>query len=160
MTTLSVVEFGEVLLKSGDLDPVYLAINSAGLPERTKDRLCLSYWCFYHLGAAAKMAESSSEKGFWAKMREAAAYSPKTADPRQQNWPRGAERRHYRGAQSVSSMADLAGQYESASGAVSRILGPHDRSTTFKQVSARVQIHRGFGAWIAFKIANVSSHAR
>lgn len=148
----TVAEFGRQLLKTGDLDPVYVAIHGAQLAAPLKARLCLAYWCFYSLGAAARMAEAKTDKAYWALMREAAA---NVGEPKP--WPRGAERRHYRGAQAVDSMAELFAKYGSggAQKAVEGFIGI-SVNTTYSRVAARVQTHRGFGEWIAFKIADMS----
>lgn len=148
----TVTEFGRQLLRTGDLDPVYVAIHGARLAAPLKARLCLAYWCFYSLGAAARMAEAKTDKAYWALMREAAA---NVGEPKP--WPRGAERRHYRGAQAVDSMAELYAKYGSggAQKAVEGFIGI-SVNTTYSRVAARVQTHRGFGEWIAFKIADMS----
>lgn len=160
MTRLTIEQFGEVLLKTGDLDPMYLAVNAAKLPTEQLHRLMLSYFCFYHLGAAARMAEARTASHFWEMMRMAAAYSP-VHMPKAMAWPRGAERRHYRGMQAMKSMAELEGAYNSpktsVTAAIQHFIGASGRDAlTFKSVSKAVQEHRGFGEWIAFKVADVA----
>ncbi len=151
--TLTIEQFGEALLKSGDLDPVYLAINGANLPTKPLFRICASYWCFYHLGAACKMSEAKTDSDWWQMMTTAAAYSP-VQNANDAPWPRGAERRHFRGAQSVSAMAELAAKYKNAEAMVLGMLGPNPR--TYQSVARAVQSHRGFGTWISFKIADMA----
>lgn len=147
---LTLEEFGTKLLQTQDLDPVYVALHRVQLPSAQLRRLCLAYWCFYHLGAAAKLSEASGSK-FWDLMREAAvnAGTPKP-------WPRGAERRHFRGQQAVDAVAALVDRYKAPEGFVDYVLHPADGARpTFGGVTARVQEHRGFGPWIAFKIADM-----
>lgn len=156
---LTVEAFGAQLLKSGDLDPTYIAINEAKLDQKTLHRLCLAYWCYYHLGAAAKMAEAKSDKAYWSLMMQAAVYSPVSElnKPGHQPWPRGAERRHYRGAQAVSSMASLQSRYNTPTDAVRGMTTNGQlEKVTFTQIMNRVKTHRGFGSWIGFKIADMT----
>jgi Alpha-glutamyl/putrescinyl thymine pyrophosphorylase clade 2 len=157
---MSIEAFGAALLKTGDLDPMYLAVNNANLDYKVKHRLMMSYFCFYHLGAAAKMAEAATDKKFWALMMEAAEYSP-VKMPSAMSWPRGSERRHYRGEQAFKSMFELVeryGQQPVVSALQHFIDGPGKGSAhmTFSSVSRNVQKHRGFGEWIAFKVADVA----
>lgn len=152
----SVIEFGKQLLRTGDLDPVYVALQKAQLDDPTLHRLVLAYWCFYHLGLAAKLAQVSSPKAYWAGMMRAAvnADNPDGTKP----YPRGSERRHYRGAQAVASMASLISLYpKGATQAIQGFIKPQaDGKYTYNSVSASAQAHRGFGEWIAFKIADMS----
>ena len=151
---LSVEDFGAQLLKTGDLDPVYVALYKASLEPKILDRVCLAYWCFYHLGAACKLAEAKSDRAFWDGMN-AAALNASRADG-SKPWPRGAERRHFRGAQATSAMSELSGRYKTASSAVEGMIGPRGVAHTYGQVALRARSHRGFGEWIAFKIADMS----
>lgn len=147
---LGITEFGGALLRTGDLDPVYVALYNSGLDSATLSRLCLAYWCFYHLGAAATLAEIKSPKKYWEKMMEAAinAGEPKP-------WPRGAERRHFRGQQSIDAMKELVLKYKTPEHAVEGMLGVGG-STTYGSVATAAKSHRGFGDWIAFKIADMA----
>jgi hypothetical protein len=160
----SVTEFGKQLLKTGDLDPVYVALHSASLDEPTLHRLVLAYWCFYHLGLAAKLAEIKNPKKYWEAMMTAAVNA---GEPKP--YPRGSERRHYRGAQAVASMASLISLYpKGASAAIEGFIQPQGvyakpvrglipaGKYTYNSVSASAMKHRGFGEWIAFKIADMS----
>jgi hypothetical protein len=152
---LSVREFGEALLRTQDLDPVYVALHKAALDPETLDRTCLAYWCFYHLGVAAKFGEIKNPKKYWAKMLEAAV---NLGDPKP--WPRGAERRHFRGDQAINAVEELTQRYKTPSAAVRAIVGDPafmlDKQTTYNNVAACAQRHRGFGPWIAFKIADMA----
>lgn len=159
MTTLSITEFGDALLRTGDLDPVYVAVASAGLDRATLARLCIAYWCFYHLGVAAKLAEIENPKKFWRTMTDAAAnagYLPTGAKP----WPRGAERRHFRGPQATMAVDELVSRYgrnKYMEDTLAQFVGAGgEEPMSFKTVSAAVKTHRGFGDWIAFKIADMS----
>lgn len=147
---MDIVTFGDALLRTGDLDPVYVAVHKAGLDRPTLHRLVLAYWCFYHLGHAAHLAEIKQPKKFWEAMMTSAVNA---GEPKP--WPRGAERRHFRGAQAVDAMKELVAKYKTADDAVAGMLGSTERPT-YSSVSAAAQSHRGFGQWIAFKIADMS----
>lgn len=139
------VNFGRELILTEDLDPVYVALHRAKLPERMLHRVLVGYWCLYHLGAAALLAErQTTDKGFWLILHQAAENAQRT-------WPRGAERRHWRGQQAIASAQNLAMRWRSPSDWIERLSKLH----TFSGVSAAVQINRGFGPWISFKIADM-----
>lgn len=151
--TLSIVEFGDALLRTGDLDPAYAAIAACGLDEPTLHRLCLAYWCFYHLGVAARLAEYKTPAVFWSWMAEAAAN-------KDLSWPRGSERRHFRAEAAKSSVRDLMSRYKTATDAVYGMIDCPipigQKSVQFASVTAKVESHTGFGPWMGFKIADMA----
>jgi hypothetical protein len=154
---LSIEEFGTQLIKTGDLDPVYTAIHGAQLERDTKWRLVLAYWCFYSLATAARLATYKKPTEYWDAMMEAASYSP--LDPKAPRpWPRGSERRHYRGDQAKKSMIELITKYKTPVDAILGFVGPQTTPTgrTYGSVSRAAQSHRGFGEWISFKVADMS----
>lgn len=157
MSTLTIEQFGDELLRTGDLDPVYVALHEAELPGPQLYRLCLTYWCVYHLGVAAQLSELSGKR-YWDKL-EAVAVNASRPDGTKP-WPRGAERRHFRGQQAIDAVAELRTRYKTPEDAVHGMLGGASRNElwrpTFQSVSDAVQTHRGFGPWIAFKIADMS----
>lgn len=141
------VAFGNQLLATEDLDPVYVAIAKAELPSVKLHRLLVAYWCLYHLGAAARIVdESHSDSTFWRLLKEAAVNEGL-------RWPRGSERRHWRGAAAIASADDLSNNWPSASDLVAYL---NEKPTTFETVSQRIQTHVGFGPWIAFKVADMA----
>jgi hypothetical protein len=151
---MNVVEFGDALLRTGDLDPVYIAIHGARLPYAVSARLCVAYWCFYHLGVSARLAESRRPKRFWENMYVAArnlGHNPATG---KKPWPRGAERRHFRGELALSAIDSLA-QYKFPEKVLEEGFRL-DAPRPFSYVSSSVQRHRGFGPWIAFKVADMA----
>lgn len=157
MKSLSLIEFGDALLRTRDLDPVYVAIHGAGLSGPQLPQLLTAYWCFYSLGAAAYISEAKTPKEFWKRMMAAAINETAPPPKPGERWPRAAERRHFRGAQAVSSVAGLAARYgKGAEQFVSYLYRPFDNTgSTFNGVAARAREHRGFGEWIAFKIADM-----
>lgn len=150
MSTLSIEDFGALLLRTQDLDPVYSALGGAGrkIGRPQLLRLCLAYWCFYHLGASASLSETSG-RAFWDRMLVAARNE---GEPKP--WPRGAERRHFRGQQAISAVSELADRYDKPEDAALGLAGSRDLAS-FRDVSEAAQSHRGFGPWIAFKIADM-----
>src|SRR5689334_9165626 len=78
----SLEKFGNDLLDTLDLDPVYVALHRARLDRATLKRWLLAYLCFYHGGVASRLA---SAKDFHLEARKA----------HDEKWPRGRERRHF-----------------------------------------------------------------
>jgi hypothetical protein len=144
---LAIRPFGEALIKTRDLDPVYVAIHGAHLPEAQACRLLMAYWCFYHLGLAAWMSEQEGQ-AYWVAMEIAARdRSPNPVDGRR--WPRSAERRHFRGDKCVDAIKWLARREPES---YVRSLCNCD---TDQQVMTRVMEWPLFGPWIAFKAADM-----
>lgn len=148
---LSIEAFGLDLLETGDLDPVYLALWRANLKTDVVLRFLIAYWCLYHVGAAAWIADGAD---FWGYM-EAAAANEEPA-PTGGRWPRGAERRHWRGKQAIDSVVALQGVSLDPAELIRGLLGePSQSSIPFRTVRDGVLKWRGFGPWIAFKIADM-----
>lgn len=150
---LSIEAFGAHLLTSGDLDPVYVALNGhdrVPWSSAQRERFLVAYWCLYHCGAASYLSDFEGTEFF--DQLELAARNESPA-PNGGRWPRGHERRHWRGGQAVSSLGELRQKYGSRpEGMVERI---KDAGSSFAAVSERVQEHRGFGPWIAFKVCDM-----
>jgi hypothetical protein len=136
---MSVYEFGRKLLETNDLDPVYVILWEAALPEDTLKRWLLAYWCYYHMGTASWIAY---QKDFWGAM-ETATHS---------QFPRGRERRHYRGENARKSVLYL--REQGVSGLWLPLLEPREYS--LREVSEVVRKWVGFGPWIAFKVADMT----
>lgn len=155
---LSIEDFGRNLLETGDLDPLYIALAN-GFPIGqgiAKDQLALNrflvaYWCLYHVGSAAWIAEHEGDE-FWEKLMDSALQ--RTVPVVGGRWQRGHERRHFRGAQGEAAVKALRSKYEKPEHMVSYLAGGEDVQS-FKAVSERVQEHRGFGPWMAFKVCDM-----
>lgn len=159
---MSIENFGDHLLSSGDLDPIYIALNRAVTDPAQKARWLIGYWCFYSAATASFLSEAEGHE-FWRWVQVAAENKePSPADGR---WPRGHERRHFRGANAEKSVADLRARYgPRPEEMVERIVQPWVEirggeqcvePLDVKKVSARAQEHVGFGPWIGFKIADM-----
>jgi hypothetical protein len=164
---LDVVDFGRALIQCGDLDPLYIALNRSQLELSAVKRFLVGYWCTYHVGQSAWLAEKEGQKFFNALNVVAANTTPAPVGGR---WPRGKERRHWRGEQATKSALELNARYKHAEEMVDFIAGwePHRDYAgepmevgqfrdpiPFAEVNRRVQEHRGFGDWIAFKVGDM-----
>lgn len=143
---MNIRDFGRELIRTGDLDPVYVAIHGAKLPRDQLRRLLIAYWCFYHLGAAAHISQYDGD-AFWSAMYGAAANDVRP--PVGARWPRASERRHFRGDAAVRAVRALA--QETPEHWV-RTLEPWH---TEVDIMRMVQGWPLFGPWIAFKAADM-----
>lgn len=145
----TVFEFGDVLLRTEDLDPLYTALVGADLPNEKLGKWLFAYWCCYHAGAASYLSEIPSDH-YWAEFYVMADNI--TPTPLGGRWPRGHERRHFRG-----DKARAAATYYSAMNPrtiledLTRDLDP----LTFLRLRERVVDLPQFGPWIAFKVADM-----
>ena len=139
-TRLNIYEFGKRLLETRDLDPVYVILHEAQLESALLRRWLLAYWCFYHMGTASWIAEGYA--GYWKRMYTAAG---------SKEYPRAAERRHFRGANARKSVDFL-----STTG-VHYLYAPLSKHTEYplEVVTEYVQTWVGFGPWIAFKVSDM-----
>jgi hypothetical protein len=134
---LPAVAFGRALLDSLDLDPIYVMLARSGLDRPALARWCLAYWCYYHAGVASRVADAPD---FWGAMARAD----------REKWPRGAERRHFRGAAAAAALDALARRFPRPEAAVASLpAGPAPA------VMAAVRGWRGFGPCSAIKVADM-----
>ena len=139
---MHVLSFGRLLITTNDLDPIYVLLHKSGMDRSQLAAWCLAYSCYYHAGVASKCAEDPAR--FWANLRLG----------HEEKWPRGSERRHFRGGTSDYVTRWLAETYKTPLDAVRYLVGQKN-SRTFRQVSERVQTWKYFGGWIAFKWADL-----
>jgi len=137
------VGFGRDLLRTGDLDPVYILVKEAGLARADLAKALLGYSMFYHIGVALHLAHRPGHQ-FYRRVSEGL-----TAE----RWPRGTERRHYRGAAAMTSACALA--EAGPPGEVFMRMIPA-RPVAFRDAFLGVQAFPGFGPWIAFKMADMA----
>jgi hypothetical protein len=140
----SAYDFGRALLEQKDLDPLYDMLYAAGLERPLLARYMLAYWCFYDTGTAAWVAYLPPP-GFWARMREAAG---------SKRFPRGGDRRHFRGATALKSVGFLESLGETPERLLDRLSGG-GKPTTLTAVVGRVRELYGFGLTISFKAADM-----
>lgn len=142
---LGLTEFGRLLLTAGDLDPVYTMLYRANLSTELLHRFLLGYWCFYHVGVAAQLAECEEEQFF----ERAIALVQNGKET-----PRGAERRHFRGEDGLKSLNYFSATYRDPNQAVSDLI----QNCAGKNVSDVLEFVKRwpeFGPWIGFKIADM-----
>lgn len=147
MDKLDIYTFGRQLITTRDLDPVYVVLQETKLPINKLCDWLLAYWCFYHMGTACWIAEAKTVPMYWRNMLTAAG---------SKEYPRGTERRHFRGEQAIKAVTELSGKVPRelvdylAWGNNVRLPYP-----TLSEVMGRVKELRGFGEWIAFKVADM-----
>lgn len=146
---LSVEDFGRHLLVTGDLDPVYVALNRLDLPRPKLARWLTAYWSFYHCGFASYACETEN---FWGVMLQAAVNQVPAPDGNR--WPRSAERRHARGEAGIKMVAMLQERYRDPEAFIDRLV-EHHPGLNVEIIMARAQEHYLFGRWVAFKIADM-----
>lgn len=156
-----VEDFGRELIVSGDLDPIYIALYRI-MDEDLWDhgqvcRWMIAYWCFYHAGVASHMCEYDGT-AFWNEMMKAAINEKPS--PIGGRWPRGGERRHFRGKNGIDSVSFLSRHYPTPELLVDYITKPVTPSGVnvalpLKLISTRSQEAPSFGPWIGFKIADM-----
>lgn len=145
--TLSIYDFGRELLRTRDLDPVYVILQGASFEPVLLRRYLVAYWCFYHMGTAAWIADSPKELGevgYWNRMMAAAG---------SKDYPRCSERRHFRGGQAIKSVTWLKGQ--GIAGLFDPLENPIQGGWAANNVMFLVRQWVGFGPWIAFKVADM-----
>lgn len=146
------IEFGRDLILTQDLDPVYTAIHGAELDYDTRARLLLTYSCLYHLGSCVTISQAKGQL-YWDALMTAAVNEGL-------KWPRGSERRHWRGKQALKTVTYLRETYKYPEDVVTYWAGPGPDSkwpgrNSFIAVTDRVKEIPIYGPWIAFKVADM-----
>lgn len=155
---LSIISFGNQLLATQDLDPVYVGVVGLKMDPDALARWLLAYWCFYHVGVACWMSELDDSpwahpNAYWEQMLRAAANTEPS--PLGGRWPRAPERRHFRGEKCVQAI-----RYHMKTPASWLIKYLVESDGEANQLPARLIMKRAqgfplFGPWIAFKIADM-----
>ena len=119
------MEFAHELITTEDLDPVYVMWAETAASEDTLKRWLLAYMCFYHCGVASVIAEVPSND-FYVMMQQA----------QNEKWPRGTERRHFRGEASqmcIDALEDGVQRFR-------HLLNRAERQLLFRKVERRLEI--------------------
>lgn len=138
---LDPVEFGRRLLTTGDLDPLYIALWEAKIP---RSQLCcwlLSYFCFYNAGLSCWI---TSQEDYWEAMRRVPASGTE--------FPRGAERRHFRGNFAIKAIHRLSETYPDPTALIAWL---GEAGPSAKPIMSRVKSLYGFGEWISWKVPDI-----
>ena len=146
---MSLEDFGRALVETEDLDPVYVALAHAELPPDQLRRWLMAYWCCYDMGASSYLSEQTNG---WESFAVMAANEVLT--PLGGRWPRGRERRHFRGQKAVDAVAWFAQHFTSPETPV-RCLEQLPRPTSYAMVRNAVTVWPLFGPWIAFKVGDM-----
>ena len=143
------IEFGKALLDTLDLDPVYVMLVRANLSEKQLKKWLLAYWCFYKAGVASCFSELDDSE-YYKYMMEAAVNKDK-------NWPRGMERRHFRGQAAIDGVAGLM-KFGEPEKVVDFMTGHYLQVDVidFDEIFHNVQDFPMFGPWIAWKISDMT----
>jgi hypothetical protein len=131
-------DFGDDLLTTYDLDPLYPMLVYAELDDKTMSRWLLAYWCYYSAGTASFITE---QKNFYKAMRMCI----------DRGYPRGHERRHFRGDAAVRGINGL-----QAFGSPEKVVEYMINGKTFQEIARSVQSFPQFGPWIAWKVADMT----
>lgn len=138
---LRVLEFATLLLVSDDIDPLYNILNGVDFSEYDRDKWLVAYWCFYHAGLACQAVDS---KDYWTFMKRVAAGG--------KEFPRGTERRHFRGMIAKKSVAYLQHTFIHPTNFMTWLVEAGPSATA---VMDRVTEVYGFGQWIKWKVADM-----
>jgi hypothetical protein len=151
---MSIEHFGDKLLSSQDLDPVYTMLHRTGLPEDHLRRWLLAYAMSYSSGVVSYISEKKGSR-FWDTMEIFASNTEPT--PLGGRWPRGRERRHFRGVAAEKAVATMRQRYPHPEDAIRYLEAPvsRNRNITCKEVMDRVQEWPLHGPWIGFKMADL-----
>ena len=131
---MPITEFGEALLHTQDLDPVYVMLHGARMDRAQLERWCVAYWCFYHAGAASYLSALEGEE-FWVMMLRAAANTTSPPVKPGERWPRASERRYFRGPKCIKAVEWMANRWEKPEDLVDRGQRSHTTSPSKSPMS-------------------------
>jgi hypothetical protein len=142
--------FGTQLIETLDLDPLYVALVEAELPQEQMKRWLFAYWCCYHAGASSYLSERTG-LNYWEAMGHMARNILPT--PMGGRWPRGHERRHFRGDKAIEAV----GYYTSLSyDKPEKMVDDFAKAgPKYPAIRTAVTTLPQFGPWIAFKVADM-----
>jgi len=154
-----IITFGIELITLQDLDPVYTILRRGVMSRSQLKRWLFAYWCFYHAGFASYASEAE-EGTYWDRLLRAARNLPGYGPDRMVNrnlpdrWPRGTERRHFRGEKCVNAIEWFQGWNLRPESWVDSLY-EDALVPTHKQIITRVTKWVQFGPWIGFKVADM-----
>lgn len=153
----TIEEFGQQLLETGDLDPLYIALVGANLEKNQLRRWLFAYWCCYNAGASSWISECETPEEYWKSMAWMARND--VPSPLGERWPRGHERRHFRGQKAINAVEHYTiafPQPEMISLEFERPIRINGSTgLPFQTIRDRVVKLPQFGPWIAFKVADM-----
>ena len=131
-------EFGEALIETEDLDPVYTILHRSELPQDQKLRWCLSYWLLYNAGFSSFVSEKQGSE-FYGLLYQGLG-----------TVRRGAERRHFRGSKALKSVAWIESR-----GKPESVLEWLYETVEYGEVARRAAEIPMFGSWITWKLCDM-----
>jgi hypothetical protein len=139
---LPVTEF-VLKLAEGDLDPAVTLLrrgHAAGvLADAQVDAWLLAHWLFFHPGVASYLAEFHDDPAsFWHE-----------AHAKVEEYPRGPERGHFKGAAAHKCLDCLAARYPNPASPASDLKG----ITRYDELVSRLRGWPLFGSWVTFRVA-------
>jgi hypothetical protein len=137
---LGVLEFGRQLVESKDLDPLYILLWEAKLPRPQLCKWLTIYFCTYHVGVACQ----GSEENEWDFLDKVANGGT--------TYPRGSERRHWRGNTAITSARYLRNHFADAESLINWLGQAGPRAPA---IMKRVKTLYGFGDWISGKVPDI-----
>ena len=138
---ISIFDFGKGLIETGDLDPVYTLLLNSNFKKSSLKRFLVAYLCFYNVGTACYVIEGGTSKDFYKRLEYAF----------ENNFPRNAERRHFRGDAGRTSIKEFKKKFKHPEDAISKL----ETCRTFGEVEKIVREYAGFGKWAVFKLADL-----
>lgn len=148
---LSLVDFGVELVTTGDLDPVYLALNKVDWHINKKLRWLTAYCAFYSCAVATYISTYKSNH-FWEVMQIVAVNAQ--LSPIGSRWSRSPERRHFRGKQAVLAIDSWRSRFCEPEDLFKYVLGKR-KGQTFEAISNRALELRSVGNWLSFKMVDL-----
>lgn len=145
---LDIYSFGHQIIATKDLDPLYVGLKGARLPEKQLQRWLSAYLMFYHVGVSSWLSEHEG-RDFGRACLVAAENT--TLTPLGGRWPRASERRHFRGNKCVVATEKMFGNNYHPEEWVSRLYDCKTEKEVIKSVS-KWPMH---GAWSGFKMADL-----
>lgn len=143
---LTVEEFGQALLATGDMSPEYIMLYNGKLPPDQLGRWLLAFLCFCHEGVASKLSEYP-EPDFWNELRKAAS----TKD-----FPRRTERRHFRGQAAIDAVNAYRLRFGTGQDFVSFCLDGWKGTIPVLKFQERIETLPQFGPWGSYKMAELT----
>ena len=137
---LGVIEFGRQLVESRDLDPLYVLLWEAKLPRPQLCKWLTIYFCTYHVGVAS-IGSEENEWDFLDKVANGGTI-----------YPRGSERRHWRGHTATNSAKYLRDHFAAAETLIDWLGQAGPRASS---IMKRVKTLYGFGDWISGKVPDI-----
>lgn len=150
-------DFGRALLETGDLDPVYTILDRAKLDSDHLRRWCFAYWCCYSVGAASFISDYRG-LDYWIWLESMAKND--RPSPIGGRWPRGHERRHFRGDKAVEAVMFYENRWQRPEQVFDKDLlvaynWDDKPEVPFAHIREVVMSWPQFGPWIAFKVADM-----